>query len=540
MKKVPFILLGEQYDEAGNAWQIGIPAEDFKTHAFITGTTGSGKSTLLGNLALQFFGLGFSTAILEPHGDLCTGVLESVPGNLLHRVLLFELDSRQPPSFPLMTIGLSGGIDAALDAFLSIVKMVEPASWEQSTRMREVLRNAGRVILDALGSNASIVALDRFLSDGEAEFRQRVLSSVSDENAKAREYCQRHIVGALDGEKSGVAMRDSILAAQRRIEVLVEDRRLRRTMALPPLGPQVNLRDLLADWRLILLPVNSARVGARVAGLTSMLFMQMAKAAFLGRVEHSERKQAAVIIDEFASMAAAETGGAEVGEITSSLLAEARKFGASIILATQSTFQLNHDLLRHLQVNTNIKVVLLVSDPEDAARSVTILGSDLVRAQDVRSLQNYSGYVRAMVNRSPKPPCMIRMSPPLVLDAVAEERVEEPQPPEVSDLWKKVVEKAKTATDPWGKTSNLDVIVFLRNLSESDWRQVVQDAIVWNRYRANQLLAWPEMMPDNLERVRLISRLNYGLPWWLREAHYWRERGWKERTRPARSGIVWD
>jgi hypothetical protein len=37
------------------------------------------------------------------------------------------------------------------------------------------------------------------------------------------------------------------------------------------------------------------------------------------------------------------------------------------------------------------------------------------------------------------------------------------------------------------------------------------------------LFAEPAREPDKIERAKKISRLNYGLPWWLREAHFWRE-----------------
>jgi hypothetical protein len=51
----------------------------------------------------------------------------------------------------------------------------------------------------------------------------------------------------------------------------------------------------------------------------------------------------------------------------------------------------------------------------------------------------------------------------------------------------------------------------------------VADAQSWNRYRAGQLLANPALELNKVERAKKISRLLYGLPWWLREAHFWRE-----------------
>jgi hypothetical protein len=67
------------------------------------------------------------------------------------------------------------------------------------------------------------------------------------------------------------------------------------------------------------------------------------------------------------------------------------------------------------------------------------------------------------------------------------------------------------------------VVRLLRGLDDVSWLMVVADAQAWNKYRAEQLLSNPALEKNKVERARKISRLLYGLPWWLREAHYWRE-----------------
>lgn len=535
--RIPMVLLGTQTDEEGREWKVGAPLSDLTTHGFVVGTTGSGKSTFLRNLAVQTFGLGASTAVIEPHGDLCLDLLSAVPDAFLDRVAYLEFDSLQPPSIPLMTLGLGAGQDAALDAAMSVIRMADPGSWETATRMREVLRNVARVVLDALGWQASLLAMDRFLSDNEQSFRERILSRVSEENTRARDFCRYEVAACLDGDKKAAGMRESILGAQRRLELFVTDRRLRRAMALPPLGAAINLRQLLSGGRLALLPVNSARLGEKLSGLVSMLFMQMAKTAFLGRAEKASRQQAALIVDEFAAMAGGESGG-EVAEITNSLLAEARKFGASVILATQSTAQLTPEVARRVQINTNLKVILLVSDVEEARQAAQILGSDLVTETDIRALPKYHGYVKAMVNKSPKPPCMVKMLPPQKLSPPPWTFTTETTLPRISLLWERVRELARAATDPEKPQEAEAVVRFLRSLPRPDWEQVVADAQAWNHYQASRLLNTPALVPDPVERAKRISRALYGLPWWLREAHYWRERedGRPQNGRPKNGG----
>lgn len=530
------VILGVEVDEYGQEHKVGLPLKDLTTHGFMFGTTGSGKSTALLNLALQTFDLNASTAILEPHGDLCLDALKAIPDSALDRVVYMAFDGPQLPSIPLMTLGLRGGVDVAVGAAMSVMRMAEPNSWDQSTRMREVLRHSCRVILDALGWQASILALDRFLTAQESQFRERILARVSDENSRSKDYCQYEIAAALDGEKKGgTGMKESVLGAQRRLEVFVTDRRFRRSLALPALGPRINISQMLAGNKLLLLPVNKAELGGKVSGLVSMLFMQMVQSAFLSRTDRNQRNQAVVIIDEFAAMAGAESGGKEVAEITNVLLAEARKFGASIMLATQSAEQLGPDVRKKVAINTNLKIILLVSDPGEANQAATILGDEQINDTDIRAVPRFHGYVKAMVDKAPMPPTLLKMLPPVRFDDAEPSYYASPDRPDVSSEWDTVLELAKDAFNPDSPVDNVPVIQHLRKVDDDAWAQVVSDAMAWNRYQAGRLLADPNLVPDRVERAKMISRSLYGLPWWLREAHFWREKTQgKRKGRPRK------
>jgi hypothetical protein len=111
-----------------------------------------------------------------------------------------------------------------------------------------------------------------------------------------------------------------------------------------------------------------------------------------------------------------------------------------------------------------------------------------------------------------------------------------PDRPEVSAEWDRVRELARDAVDPDSPMDNVPVIQYLRKLDEDAWAQVARDAMAWNRYQAGRLLADPDLEPDRIERAKKISRALYGLPWWLREAHYWRERTQgKRKGRPRKN-----
>jgi len=137
-----------------------------------------------------------------------------------------------------------------------------------------------------------------------------------------------------------------------------------------------------------------------------------------------------------------------------------------------------------------------------------------------------------MVNKSPKPPALLQMLPPMSLAESEDVAHPFPEKPLVSDAWGRVRELARTAVDPMRPVCADAVVRFLRDVDVTTWLQIVADAGLWNRYQADLLLCEPGREPDKIERAKKISRLNYGLPWWLREAHFWREaKGeYKEQT----------
>jgi hypothetical protein len=369
-----------------------------------------------------------------------------------------------------------------------VIRMAEPQSWDASTRMREILRHAVRVILDVQGWQTSLIALDRFLTKGEETFRERLLAEASDEVARSREFCREDLCPALEGAKGTAGMLESIRAARRRLEIFTNDQRLRRTLALPSLGPRVNLVELLTGGRMVLVPVNAAERGSQVAPLVSMLVMQMVKTAFLGRTNSSQRQQAVIILDEFAAMA-----GSEVAEIVDTILREARKFGASQILATQSVNQLSVEVKKNVSINTNQKIILLVSDPDEAKEAVRILGSDQINFVDLQNMPKYHGYVRAMAEKAPPLPCLL---PPqsLASSRTPDFNLFELDRPVVSSEWNYVRMLSRKTGDP----NDLHAAdeVYLRQLDEPTWQGVVADAQAWNRYQAARLLADPALEPD--------------------------------------------
>ena len=119
----PWIIIGDYIDTWGDATRVGLPMADLKVHTSVLGTTGSGKSTFLRHLACQFFSLGGTVIVIEPHGDLILvaeeGILASLPSDQLHRAAVLDFAGPSPPQFNLAGSSLRYGRSVAVDMAMS-------------------------------------------------------------------------------------------------------------------------------------------------------------------------------------------------------------------------------------------------------------------------------------------------------------------------------------------------------------------------------------------------------------------------------------
>jgi hypothetical protein len=143
----------------------------------------------------------------------------------------------------------------------------------------------------------------------------------------------------------------------------------------------VNLEKCLNEGKVIIfnLPKGSGKFTSSVFG---RLMIASIHSIILRRdaIPREKRKQLFFFIDEFQNY------------ITSSLasnLAEARKYGLSLVLATQSLKQIEHATIRKtVMVNTSLKAIAQ-TDYEDRSTFSKELGIKLVDLEDLKPLQFY-------------------------------------------------------------------------------------------------------------------------------------------------------
>ncbi len=531
----PWIVLGKQLDAAGKEWQIGMPLADLQTHASIVGATGSGKSTLLRNLNLQIAGLDASIICIEPHGDLVDDILSGCDDDRLGRAVVLDLNNPCPPAIPLLTVGLSMNIDVAKQMAMSVLRVADSANWEASGQMREVLRHTLAVLLDAWGEKANLVWLKRFLSENETDspFREQTLSRCSREVSDSKDFCYR-VKGAVEGERGSSELKVSARTAARRVDIFLEDKRFRRSLALPQVGPRVSLPELMSGQHLILAPVRKSELGEVNMKIFGTLLMWMTIRSLMARGDKKDRQQVAITMDEFATMA-----GSEAGELTKQGLAEARKYGASIILATQFLAQLPDDVIEAVQTNTLTKIIMNLPDDQESRKAVSMLAHPDLTPPDIQAIEKFHFYGRLAEHKTIHPACYLAALPPIRLIGSEEpEPVVIPPKPHYSAetirIHRMVEEIRPTPDDP---QTVKDIVDELCEMDEATFQGIVSETEAANRYVGMTLLAEPGREPDKVKRAKLVSGYLYGLQWWLRDGYYWRLKESKQ-TKKGKTKVV--
>lgn len=520
----PWIVWGHHLDAYGEETAVGQPLADLKTHVSITGTTGSGKSTALRNLALQVADLGGTVIVIEPHGDLILhpeeGILAALTDEQLRRTTVVDLAAPWPPQINLAAAGLKAGRSVAVKTAMQCIRVMDDASWSGAIQMRQIMENALALLLATEGDEASLLGLQKFLTS--KPYRTQVLARVGQDALEAYDFWDRTLK-EWETRKGGGS--EIVAVPLRRVGQFLQDERFRRSLSLPALAPELEL-DIGRlmddrDARIILVPLQAPKLGEQAKRVFGTLFMQDVTNTFLARssADQTARRQTLVIIDEFADMA-----GGDVGELVKVLLAQARKFGASVVLGTQFLSQLPREVQDEVNGNCNNKVVLLAAGQKDAKAAVESLATDRVAPLDVLNIEKYHGYAKLRVDRAPQPPMYFRTLAPLPTlprgsdggtesgTASKQGRVRVPRKLEQLNELHRLA-----AADPHRAAAAIEQLM---RLNAYQFETLVKQQVEANHYAAHQLLAHPEMEPDPVQRALQISRAQHGLPWWFYEAQY--------------------
>ena len=326
---------------------IRLAAEPTPPHLLVVGGSGNGKTTLLHLLAVEAATSGASTAfVVDPHGDLAPRVAQSL--DMINEPFdVVDFGAADPPAWNI----------------LSVDPGVEPATW--ATQLAHSIRNlwpdmpaeyfgpvwhrmtrvAFEVLIRDPAGPHGVTDLPEMFARSSA-LRTEAVARIGD--SRLEREVEEEIVRALKDRENGSAA----LWVVSKIEGLTGDPRIARLLS--PARSDFDLSGLMEGRHLLVsLPVGQlGSDGTRL--LTSLILERLWNAVR----QRNTRRRIDAFFDEF---------HAAPSMSIPSMLAEGRKFGIRLRLATQNAAQVDSKTWETILANVG-PVIAFRTGPHDAAR----------------------------------------------------------------------------------------------------------------------------------------------------------------------------
>lgn len=409
------------HTEAGHP--IYFPESSLRKHMVLLGRSGSGKSTMIKHFMhykMQAKARGEddgAIVLIDPHADLVHDILPLVPPEIAHKVRLLDLgDDHRVPIINMLDPDLAPDRDRCVGTLIETFKYMFDA-W--GNRLEEILDRGLKAIYEynahpdtSKARRLTILDLLVLLQDGKVigsgrgakvertQFQKHVFSRVSDAHVKLWFEQFMNLPRENRAEGMGpVANRIGAFAGNFRAKVVMGMRE-----------STVVFSDILKEGIILLVSTASGKVGPGTASLMGGAIVSMVDSAL--REQESllpeNRKNCLLIADEFSTITGTNWAG---------MFAEVRKYGCSLMLATQSMAVLDRPGSDKASLKTGImsNVGCMVSyaiSAEDAPMLSRQMGAERLTESDLVMLDPFHCYVRITTDVKSLPTFSMKTAPP--------------------------------------------------------------------------------------------------------------------------------
>ena len=329
-------------DHASVRREVALAVEDCRYHVHIVGETGTGKSTLLANLVLQDAAAGRAAVVIDPKGDLVEAILQRLPAGAEERTCVIDPEDRK------RAVGLNlltgADPDLVVDHVVGVFKRIYEPWW--GPRTDDIMRAACLTLAQIPG--ATLAEIPLLLSS--FEWRQRVRDRLED------------VVGL----EAFWKWYEKLPEQQRAQHIAPLLNKLRAFLLRGPVRaivgqaePKRDIETLVDNGGLLLVRVPKGTLGEDTSRLLGAFVIARVWQACMKRasIAEDQRPDVALYVDETHNYLA-------LPKSFEDLLAEARGYRLSLVLAHQHMGQLPKDMRDALGANARTKIVFACS-PED-------------------------------------------------------------------------------------------------------------------------------------------------------------------------------
>lgn len=355
---------------------FGIPNRDRRAHLYMVGKTGTGKSTLMEFMIRQDIERGRGLALLDPHGDLVTRIVQWIPENRRNDVLHLDVPDASGTDTlnPLESIPVPQR-SAVASGLVAALKKVFAESW--GVRMEYVLRNALLLLLDQ--PMATISDIRRLLIDDS--FRHAAARHAT--HPPVAEFWTREF----ELYPAGRFRAEVISPILNKIGPFLTDPFLHRIVAAP--RSTFRLRSIMDSGKILLVNLAKGKLGEGPASLFGALLLSSLSLAALARADSSpdERRNFFIYLDEFQTFTT---------PAVAEMMAELRKYGTGLVLANQFLDQVDQAIRNSIIGNVGTLVVFRVGSL-DAGLLAREVSPEFSR-DDLLCLPNRNFVIRMLAN----------------------------------------------------------------------------------------------------------------------------------------------
>jgi hypothetical protein len=400
-------ILGDS--ETGRRRPVGLAVPDARHHLHIVGATGTGKSTLLANLILEDAAAGRGVAVVDPKGDLIDDLLARLPADTADRIVLIDPRQTNPPCLNLLD---GPDPDLATDQIVGIFRRIWSDSW--GPRTEDLLRAACLTLLHhhhrALQNTAAAPA---GLAKRPAAVAAPTLLDIVD--LLTNPTAQKAVTTGLKGGDPVLAgfwtwytgLSDGARTAAigpilNKLRALLLRRFARDTLASG--NSTIDLTEVLDRGGILLARIPKGAVGEDACQIVGSVILAAIWQAVLRRsaIAPDARRDASCFLDECQNFL-------NLPGAVEDMLAEARGYRLSLVLAHQHMRQLPAELADALATNARSKIFFGVS-PKDAAdlgRHV----APVLTPHDLSRLPAFTAATRLVVNAADAPAFTLHTRP---------------------------------------------------------------------------------------------------------------------------------
>jgi hypothetical protein len=375
------IILGENYYQ-GIKSTIRITKNDRRRHIYIIGQTGTGKTTLLKNMIIQDMKNGDGVCFIDPHGDVAQEILGLIPKERVDDVIYFNPgDTRRPIGLNILEYSPQRPEEKTfiINTLIEIIDKLYNLQATGGPMFEQYLRNSLYLIMDDPSWGYTLLEVSKVFVD--ESFRDDLLRKCKNYPVVEFWTKQAPVVG---GELS---LENMITWITSKLNPFILNEFLRPIIAQSK--STINFEDIMNNRKILIVNLSKGIIGESSAYLMGMLLITKILLSAFARITipEEERKDFYLYVDEFQNFAF---------KGVASILAEARKYRLSMVLAHQYIKQLPEEIASAIvgNVGTIISFRVGAQDAEFLER----IFLPVFNKFDLVNIPNYNAYIKLLIH----------------------------------------------------------------------------------------------------------------------------------------------